>query len=126
MIKLKANELLIYKNWVVVGDVLNQSKYASKILLSLKTDGFNVVGVNPSVENKSVYNNLSDVPYNVEVLDLCINPYKGIKILKEAHSLKINKVLIQPGAGSPEILEFCKINGIDAIEGCALIELSKK
>ncbi|MCB2307457.1 CoA-binding protein [Clostridium estertheticum] len=123
---MKANELLNYKNWVVVGDVLNPSKYAYKILLSLKTDGFNVVGVNPSIENKSVYNNLSDIPYNVEVLDLCINPYKGIKILNEAHTLKINKVLIQPGAGSPEILQFCKTNGIQAIEGCALVELSKK
>ncbi|MBU3156018.1 CoA-binding protein [Clostridium estertheticum] len=122
---MKANELLNYKNWVVVGDVLNPSKYAYKILLSLKTDGFNVVGVNPSIENEVCYNNLSDVPYNVEVLDLCITPYKGIKILNEAHKLKINKVLIQPGAGSSEILEFCKTNGIQAIEGCALVELSK-
>ncbi|WP_253203451.1 CoA-binding protein [Clostridium estertheticum] len=61
---MKANELLNYKNWVVVVDVLNQSKYAYKILLSLKTDGFNVVGVNPSIENK-VYNKGSE--YLVEV-----------------------------------------------------------
>lgn len=59
---------------------------------SLKRGGFNVVGVNPAVENKGVYNSLNDVPYNVEVLDLCINPYKGIKILQEALDLKIDKV----------------------------------
>ena len=123
---LKASEFLDYKNWVVVGDVLNPSKYAYKILNSLKKDGFNVVGVNPSAENEEVYSSLGDVPYKVEVLDLCINPYKGIKILQEAEQLKINKVLIQPGAGSPEILSFCKENGIQAIEGCALVELSKR
>src|SRR5665647_1644514 len=117
MIMLKASEFLDYKNWVVVGDVLNPSKYAYKILNSLKKDGFNVVGVNPSAENEEVYSSLGDVPYKVEVLDLCINPYKGIKILQEAEQLKINKVLIQPGAGSPEILSFCKENGIQAIEG---------
>ena len=72
-----------------------------------------------------MYNNLSDIPYKVEVLDLCINPYKGIKIIKEAHGLKIDKILIQPGAESPEILDFCKVNGMQAIEGCALVELSK-
>ncbi|MBU3161326.1 CoA-binding protein [Clostridium frigoris] len=122
---MKANELLNYNNWVVVGDVLNPSKYACKILNSLKTYGFNVVGVNPSIENKGVYNTLSDVPYKIEVLNLCINPYKGIKIIKEAYALKIERVLIQPGAESLEILEFCSINGIHAIEGCTLVELSK-
>ncbi|MBU3215810.1 CoA-binding protein [Clostridium estertheticum] len=122
---MKANELLNYKNWIVVGDVLNHSKYAYKILNSLKKDGFNVVGVNPSANDKEVYNSLRDIPYKVEVLDLCINPYKGIKILQEANVLKIDKVLIQPGAESPEIIEFCKVNGILAIEGCALVELSK-
>ena len=125
MIILKASEFLDYKNWVVVGDVLNPLKYAYKILNSLNRDGFNVVGVNPSVKNEEVYNSLSDVPYKIEVLDLCINPYKGIKILQEAHKLKIDKILIQPGAESSEILSFCKANGIQAIEGCALIELSK-
>ena len=122
---MKANEFLSYKNWTVVGDVLNPSKYAYKILDSLKKAGFNVMGVNPSADDKVIYNCLSDIPYNVEVLDLCINPHKGIKILKEAHVLKIDKVLIQPGAESPEIIEFCKVNGILAIEGCALVELSK-
>ena len=126
MIKLKAYELLNYKNWVVVGDVLNPSKYAYSILNSLKTYGFNVVGINPSIENKDVYSKLSDVPYKVEVLNLCINPYKGINIIKAAHALKIERVLIQPGAESLEILEFCSVNGIDAIEGCTLVELSKK
>jgi len=123
MLTLKASELLDYKNWVVVGDVLNPLKYAYKILNSLKIEGFNVVGVDPTVVNGRTYNSLSDIPYNVEVLDLCINPYKGIKILQEAHELKIDKILIQPGSESPEILRFCQANGIQAIEGCALSEL---
>ena len=126
MIILRASEFLDYKNWVVVGDVLTPSKYAFKILNSLKRDGFNVVGLNPSIESKEVYNNLRDIPFKIEVLNLCINPYKGIKILQEAHELKIDKVLIQPGAESAEILNFCQANEIQAIEGCALVELSKR
>ena len=120
---LKAREFLDYKNWAVAGDVLNTSKYAYKILYSLKRDGFNTVGVNPSGENQCVYKSLSDVPYKVEVLDLCINPYKGIKIVKEAQKLKIDKILIQPGAESAEILDFCRANGIHAVKGCVLVEL---
>ena len=125
MIVLKAGEFLDYKNWIVVGDVLNSSKYAYKILNSLKREGFNAVGVNPSVKNEDAYTSLSDIPYKVEILDLCINPYKGIKILQEASELKIDKVLIQPGAESAEIIDFCKANGIQTIEGCTLVELSR-
>ena len=120
---LKAREFLDYKNWAVAGDVLNTSKYAYKILDCLKRDGFNTVGVNPSAESESVYKSLSDIPYKVEVLDLCINPFKGIKIVKEAQKLKIDKILIQPGAESAEILDFCRANGIHAVKGCVLVEL---
>lgn len=123
MSKLKAREFLDYKNWAVAGDVSNPLKYAHKILDYLKDDGFNAVGVNPSIENQGVYNSLSEIPYKVEVLDLCINPYKGIKIVQEANELKIDKILIQPGAESPEIINFCEVNGIQAIQGCALVEL---
>jgi predicted CoA-binding protein len=126
MILLKASEFLEYKNWVVVGDVLNRLKYAHKILSSLKDAGFNVVGVNPSVDSGEAYKSLKDTPYKIEVLDLCIHPSKGIKIIQEAHELKIDKILIQPGADSPEILSFCRDNGIEAIEGCALVELRKR
>lgn len=122
---MKANEFLKYKNWVVVGDVLNRLKYAYKILSSLKEAGFNVVGVNPSVKNEEAYKCLSDIPYKIEVLNLCINPDKGIKILQEALELKIDKILIQPGAENSEILDFCSVNGIQAIEGCTLVELRK-
>ena len=123
MIILKAREFLDYKNWAVAGDVLNPLKYAYKILGSLKNDGFNAVGVNPSNDDQGVYNNLSDIPYKVDILDLCINPHKGIKIVQEAHELKIDKILIQPGAESDEILNFCHANGIQAIQGCVLVEL---
>ena len=123
MIILKAREFLDYKNWAVAGDVLNTSKYAYKILDTLKSDGFNTAGINPSAQNQGVYKSLSDIPYKVEVLDLCINPYKGIKIVQEAHKLSIDKILIQPGAESAEILDFCSANGIHAVKGCVLVEL---
>jgi len=123
---LKASEFLDYKNWVVVGDVLNRLKYAYKILNSLNESGFNAVGLNPSVDDGKAYNKLSDIPYKIEILNLCINPKKGIKILQDARELKIDKILIQPGAESLEILNFCSENGIQAIEGCTLVELRKR
>ena len=121
-----ASEFLNYKNWVVIGDVINPSKYAFRILTALKEADFNVVGVNPSEIDNSVYKSLEEVPYKIDVLDLCMNPHKAIKILQGVEMLKINKVLIQPGAESDEIINFCKKAGMAVIEGCALVELSKR
>lgn len=120
-----AKNFLEFKNWCVIGDVGNETKYAYRILNKLKENGYNVVGVN-SRGGESIYKSLSEVPYDIEVIDLCINPIKGIDFIKEVKKLSINKVLIQPGAESEEILKFCKENNIEAIEGCALVELSKR
>jgi predicted CoA-binding protein len=121
-----AADFLKFKNWVVAGDVANETKYAYRILNALKAADINAAGVKPESNIEGVYNNLKDMPYKIEVLDLCINPYKGIKIVEEALKLGINKILIQPGAESEEIISFCKNNAITAIEGCALVELSRR
>lgn len=123
---MNAENLMIYKNWVVAGDVLNSSKYAYKILNRLKQNKYNVCGVNPRSNSESVYTALKDVPYKIDVIDLCINPKVGIKILEQANNLNIDKVLIQPGAESKEIIYYCKQNNIIAIEGCVLVELNNR
>ncbi|AKA71285.1 MULTISPECIES: CoA-binding protein [Clostridium] len=118
-----AHELLNYKNWVVVGDILKEEKYAFKILNQLKNAGFNVEGVNPRDTTGKVCKSLDEVTFDVDVIDLCINPVVGLKIVQDAENLNIKRILIQPGAGSTDILSLCKNKGIIAIEGCALVEL---
>jgi len=119
---MRTGDLLNLSNWVVVGDVENQSKFAYRILKKLESRNFNVKGVNPK-GGESVYTSLKDVPYKIDVIDLCINPLKGIKIIQEAKTLGIQYILIQPGAESIEILNYCKENNLTAIEGCVLIAL---
>jgi uncharacterized protein len=123
---MNGQELLKYENWVVVGDVLNIEKYANTILNELKEAGYNVVGVNPKDDSGKAYKDLKSVPYRIDVIDLCINTTKGINFVKEAKELNINKILIQPGARSMEIIDFCNDNEIYAVQSCALVELSHR
>lgn len=120
-----AKDFLDFKNWCVVGDVGNEKKYAYRILNKLKENGYNAFGVSLK-DGENIFKSLKEVSCNIEVIDLCINPIKGIEFIKEAKTLGINKVLIQPGAESEEVLNFCKENDICAIEGCALVELSRR
>ena len=117
-----AYEMIKMKNWVVIGSVNNEQKYACRILNKFKSHGYNVAGVNPKGEN-GVYKHLKDVPYKIDAIDLCINSTLGIEYMKEARELGIKYVLIQPGAESREIGMYCKEHGIVAVKGCALIEL---
>ena len=121
---MKAGELLNFKNWVVVGDVLNSDKYAFRILSSLKDAGFNVVGVNPKDNTGEAYKSIKEVPFNIDVVDLCINPVKGLEIAKDVQAMNLNKVLIQPGAESEDIISYFTEKNIVAIKGCALVELA--
>lgn len=113
-------------NWVVVGDVTNESKYAYKILNRLEGAGYKVCGMNPKSEDEKIYKRLKDIPYDIEVIDLCIHPVKGIDIVKEAKDLNIKNILIQPGAGSDEIYDFCRENNINFEDGCILVQLSQE
>ncbi|WP_291651805.1 CoA-binding protein [Clostridium sp.] len=118
-------ELMELKNWVVIGDISNETKYANKILNKFKLKGYTVSGIHPK-GGEGIYTNLKDVPYNVEAIDLCINARYGIEFLREAKELGIKNVLIQPGAESDEILKYCKENSINAIENCALVQLNNR
>ena len=115
-------ELIKLKNWIVIGDVSNESKYAYKILNKFNDKGYTVSGVHPK-GGEGIYKTIKEVPHNIDAIDLCINSKLGIEYIKEAKVLGINNVLIQPGAESDEILSYCKENSINAIENCALVQL---
>ena len=111
-----------FNNWVVIGDISNESKYAHKILKKLKNNGLNANGVHPKGVNK-IFKSLKEVPYKIEAIDLCINSAEGLKYIKEANSLGIKNILIQPGAESKDILDYCIKNNLNAVQGCALVDL---
>lgn len=114
--------LIKLQKWAVIGDVGNETKYAYKILSLFKEKGHEVYGVHPK-GGEGIYKSLKDLPVAVEAVDLCINPVLGLKLLEEVKELGIKYVLIQPGAESADILKYCKDNGIEALEGCALVGL---
>lgn len=66
-----------------------------------------------------------DVPTAFDILDLCINPIKGLALVKEAKD-KIPFVLIQPGAESDELENYLRENDIPFRRGCILRALAER
>lgn len=105
-----------FNNVVVVGNTIDIEKYAYKIKHALIEQGYQVASVGKELES------INDVDFEIDVLDLCINPHLGIKLLRENRK-QIKVVVIQPGASSDEIVNYLKEKEISFIDGCMLLGL---
>lgn len=114
---MELKEIMNESTFVVLGNTIDEEKYAYKIKHKLLEKGYKVYSV--SKELKSI----NDVDADNFILDLCINPFKGLEYLKE-NKKSIKAVLIQPGAESDEIKNFLNEKGIPYLEGCALVGIS--
>ena len=109
--------------WAIVGDVLNEEKYAYRILKHFKNKGQDAIGVTPYGKTAETYNTLAEIDYNIEGVNLCISPKRGYNMLLEDNRHNIKCVIAQPGARSEEIKKLCRDRGIDYIETCTLATL---
>ena len=103
--------------FVVVGDTLNPEKYAYIIKHRLLAQGYTVYCVGKELAS------INDVPEEIDVIDLCINRYKGIRLLKEC-TKSFKTIIIQPGAESDEIFRHLDENKLPYMEACILVGLS--
>lgn len=110
-------EIMSKSNFTVVGDTINPDKYAYKIKTGLQDHGYNVYAVGKELKS------INDVPDKIEVLDLCINPAKGIKLVKECNK-SFDCIVIQPGAESDELIKYLDDNKIPYINSCLLLGMS--
>ena len=122
-LKKKTMEL---KNWAVVGATTKKNRYGYKIVKKLKQNGYNVFPVNPKfeeVDELKCYDDLSSIEAQIDVVDMVVNPKKGIKVMEEINKLGIKYVWLQPGTRSQEIRDFAAENDIEILEDCIYASL---
>ena len=114
--------MLAKKNWVVAGDQQNNA-IARLVAAHLERAGRVVHCVNPYDGSGKLHKSLGAVGAPIDVIDLIINSYVGMKVMEQAAELGVSQVFIQPGASSPQIEDFCGAKGIEVHHGCVLREL---
>ncbi len=114
---MELKEIMEKRNFVVVGDTLNPEKYACKIKNELIEHGYNVQAVGKELTS------INDADGDIDIIDLCIHPVKGLKLIKECKK-HFECIVIQPGAESIELLDYLNECGLPYIEGCLLVGLS--
>ncbi len=99
--------------FAVVGDTLNPEKYACTIKNRMQDAGYTVYAVGKELPS------LNDIPGDIDVIDLCIHPVKGLKLMQECKK-SFRCIVIQPGADSPELLAYLDENHLPYLHGCLL------
>lgn len=109
-------EVMQQRDFVVVGDTLNEEKYAYKIKKGLEEKGYKAQAVGKELAS------INDVEGDIDVIDLCINPVKGLQLMKE-NKKPFKCIVIQPGAESEPLKNYLGENNMPYIEGCVLVGL---
>ena len=109
-------EVMNQRVFAVLGDTLNEEKYAYKINNGLLEKGYSVYGVGKELSS------LNDISEDLDIIDMCIHPAKGLALLKECKK-PFKCIVLQPGAFDDELVVYLKKNNLPYIEGCLLVGL---
>ena len=109
---MELKEIMEQKVFAVVGNTLDGEKNA------MLERGYTVYAVGKELAS------INDVPEEIDIIDLCIHPVKGLALMKECKK-SFKCIVIQPGAESPELLQYLDEQNLPYIQGCLLVGLSR-
>ncbi|HAH62562.1 MAG TPA: CoA-binding protein [Treponema sp.] len=110
-------EIMELHNFVVLGNTVTPDRYAAMIKNGLAEHGYTVAGVGKELAS------INEVPFDIDVIDLCINPKEGLRLLQE-NTKPFKQIVIQPGASDEKLLDWLNGQKIPYIDGCLLTGLS--
>lgn len=111
-------EVMRQKRFAVVGNTVLETKAAFRIKQALLAKGYTVYAVGKELSS------LNDIEGEIDVIDLCIHPVKGLALLRECQKA-FRCIVIQPGASDEALLAYLRENSLPYIEGCLLVGLSQ-
>ena len=112
------------RKWAVVGASRDPEKYGHLVFSALLKAGYRVYGVNPNAEEilgERIYPTLAALPEQVEVVNVVVPPAVALEIVGQCAELGHNRVWLQPGSESEEIIEFCRDHGIEVVWDVCII-----
>lgn len=111
----------------IIGASSDRHKYGNKALRSYAANGFTVYPVNPNeaeVEGHPTFPTAADIPEKIDLALLYVPPSIGITVLESIAQAGIRDVYVNPGAGSPELIQHGQKLGLNMIEDCAILAIN--
>lgn len=114
--------------YAVVGASIDQAKYGNMVLRCYQQHGKEVYPINaraPEVEGLKAYADLASVPAKLRAISIITPPKVTEQVVREAASVGVRYVWMQPGAESDEAVKIAEGLGLEVISGgpCLLVVL---
>ena len=113
----------------VVGLSPKESRDSNKVARYLMEQGYEIVPINPGqreILGKTCYRSLKDIPFQVDIADLFLNPTRVPQAVDQAIEIGVNTVWMQLGVIHNEAAEKVKQAGIRVVvDRCIMMEHKK-
>ncbi len=114
-------------NVAILGASAKKDRYSYLALQSLINKGYKVFPINPSlreIDSLKVYPFLSALPEKADTITVYLAPYRSGPLIEEIIDAKPRRVIFNPGAENPSLMERLEVNGIKGVTACTLVMLS--
>jgi uncharacterized protein len=112
------------KSLAIAGVSRDSMKWGNVIFRAITKKGYTVFPVNPAadtINGKTCYKSVSDLPDNVENIIIAIPGSKIMPVLEECKKSGIKRIWLHQGSGSgaynDEAKEFCKDKNLELVYG---------
>jgi len=110
----------------IVGASSNRGKFGNKAVRSYVANGHEVIPINPTepvVEGLATVARVSEVDGELDRVLLYVPPAVGESLLEDIATKNPGELYVNPGAGSPTLLQKARELGLNAIQSCAIVDI---
>ena len=114
------------KNVVILGASNKPDRYAYKALRMLREYGYDVVPVNPvldEIEGVEVKHSLDEVENNPDTLTVYVRPERLETVADKIIRVHPRRVILNPGTESDTLEKRFRDEGIEVLRACTLVLL---
>ena len=111
----------------VLGASAKPDRFSYKALQLLRQHGHNVIPIHPTlrkIDDVPVTATLDLIDAPVDTLTIYVNPIVSAGLADKIVTLKPGRVIFNPGAESPELVQVLDANGIPYENACTLVMLN--
>ena len=125
----RIRQMLAEHTWAVVGATQNEDKFGYKILMRLRSGGYETYAVNPmyqEIEGAPCYESLKALPVVPACIDMVVSPKRADPFIDEAADLGIKYIWFQPGTFDDDVIQYAEKKGLLPVyHHCVLVDLGK-
>jgi predicted CoA-binding protein len=116
------------KTVAVVGASSDRRKFGNKALRAFQAEGYRVIPVNPNeaeVEGLRTYASVLDVPDEIEMATVYVQPEVTLGLLDEFEQKRIPEIWVNPGAEDDEVMAEASRRKLNVIFACSIVGIGR-